>query len=267
LQQRRRGSAERERFPGRQESVSLPGLRSGATWENGVEHSGSLCFADTEEVTGSNPVAPTIVLLSRAFADSDVPWMPLGPVAAHAQRQESISLFNQGCSLLRAAEPVSGPPVPPPPAQTSIQRPRRQLVGTYEAKTDGIQALASRIQAFGGTDLVESPELIQEHARWPEAHSPTSASAPSGGVVFGPRRAVALRTEPNHHCGSAHDRGIAHPGVRVGGNRPADQHYPGSTRSRCTPAHSSPWKNWVESRAARWLPSGTRDRCRDGSWR
>jgi hypothetical protein len=32
------------------------------TWENGVEHSGSLCFADTEEVTGSNPVAPTTVL-------------------------------------------------------------------------------------------------------------------------------------------------------------------------------------------------------------
>jgi hypothetical protein len=29
------------------------------TWENGVEHSGSLCFADTEGVTGSNPVAPT----------------------------------------------------------------------------------------------------------------------------------------------------------------------------------------------------------------
>jgi hypothetical protein len=53
----RRG--ERERFPGRQQSVSLPHLRSEPTWENGVEHSGSRCFADTEEVTGSNPVAPT----------------------------------------------------------------------------------------------------------------------------------------------------------------------------------------------------------------
>jgi hypothetical protein len=30
-------------------------------------------------------------------------------------------------------------------------------------------------------------------------------------------------------------RGNAHPGLRVGGNRPADQHCPGSTRSRCTP--------------------------------
>ena len=35
-------------------------------------------FADTEEVTGSNPVAPTIVLLNRAFADPAVPLMPGG---------------------------------------------------------------------------------------------------------------------------------------------------------------------------------------------
>ena len=53
-----RGS--RERFTGRQLSVSLPPRRSKPTRENGVEHSGSRCFADTEEVTGSNPVAPTI---------------------------------------------------------------------------------------------------------------------------------------------------------------------------------------------------------------
>ena len=31
-------------------SVSLLRPRSAATWENGFEHSGSLCFADTEEV-------------------------------------------------------------------------------------------------------------------------------------------------------------------------------------------------------------------------
>ena len=41
----------RERFPFASTSA--------ATWENGFEHSGSLRFADTEEVTGSNPVAPT----------------------------------------------------------------------------------------------------------------------------------------------------------------------------------------------------------------
>jgi hypothetical protein len=52
-------SAERERFPRRQESVSLRHRRSEPTWGNGVEHSGSRWFADTEEVTGSNPVAPT----------------------------------------------------------------------------------------------------------------------------------------------------------------------------------------------------------------
>jgi hypothetical protein len=31
----------------------------GVAWENGFQHSGSRWFADTEEVTGSNPVAPT----------------------------------------------------------------------------------------------------------------------------------------------------------------------------------------------------------------
>ena len=52
-------STERERFPGRQESVSLPHRRSAVTWENGVEHSGSRGFADTEEDGGSTPPAPT----------------------------------------------------------------------------------------------------------------------------------------------------------------------------------------------------------------
>jgi hypothetical protein len=59
VEQRQSQIAERERFPGRQESVSLRRLRSAVTWENGVEHSGSPQFADTEGVTGSNPVAPT----------------------------------------------------------------------------------------------------------------------------------------------------------------------------------------------------------------
>jgi hypothetical protein len=34
--------AQTERSTGRRESVSLPPLRSEATWANGVEHSGSL---------------------------------------------------------------------------------------------------------------------------------------------------------------------------------------------------------------------------------
>jgi hypothetical protein len=76
-------------------SVSLAGLRSEATWGNGAEHSGSLCFADTEEVTGSNPVAPTTPLLSRAFVDPVVPPMARGPVLGRHQRQESTSLSNQ----------------------------------------------------------------------------------------------------------------------------------------------------------------------------
>ena len=44
-------------------AISIANSETGqeATWENSVEHSGSLCFADTEEVTGSNPVAPTTI--------------------------------------------------------------------------------------------------------------------------------------------------------------------------------------------------------------
>ena len=64
------GGRERERFPGRQESISLPHQRSEVTWDNGVEHSGSRGFADTEEVTGSNPVAPTIILAGQRAVGS-----------------------------------------------------------------------------------------------------------------------------------------------------------------------------------------------------
>jgi hypothetical protein len=60
-------SVERERLTGRQESVSLRHPWSEATWENGSQHSGSPGFADTEEVTGSNPVPPTTPALTRAF--------------------------------------------------------------------------------------------------------------------------------------------------------------------------------------------------------
>jgi hypothetical protein len=59
-------------------------LRSAATWENGVEHSGSLCFADTEEVTGSNPVAPTNMTLTSGNA--------AGPFPSRGRRGEESTL-------------------------------------------------------------------------------------------------------------------------------------------------------------------------------
>ena len=61
-------NAEREHVTGRQAGVSLRQLWSEVTWENGVEHSGSQGFADTEEVTGSNPVAPTHKALTSGNA-------------------------------------------------------------------------------------------------------------------------------------------------------------------------------------------------------
>jgi hypothetical protein len=56
---RRQLGARSEHFTEREVSALLRALRSSATWENGLPHSGSVDFADTEEVTGSNPVAPT----------------------------------------------------------------------------------------------------------------------------------------------------------------------------------------------------------------
>jgi hypothetical protein len=99
VQYGRSWSCERERFPGRQLSVSLPHLRLAATWDNGVEHSGFLCFADTEEVTGSNPVAPTNKTLTRAFVDHFAPPMDRGRQREVADGRESVSLFNQGVHL------------------------------------------------------------------------------------------------------------------------------------------------------------------------
>src|SRR5215211_3832211 len=43
-----------------------------------------------------NPVAPTIALLSRAFAGPAVPLMAGGSLLGRHQRQESTSLSNQG---------------------------------------------------------------------------------------------------------------------------------------------------------------------------
>jgi hypothetical protein len=71
-------SVEGERLTGRQESVSLRRLRSGVTWENGVEHSGSRGFADTEGVTGSNPVAPTSKALTSGNAGQLAVWGRFG---------------------------------------------------------------------------------------------------------------------------------------------------------------------------------------------
>jgi hypothetical protein len=67
MRQRQRPECRKRAFSERQESVSLRHPRSEATWENGSQHSGSPGFADTEEVTGSNPVAPTTPALTRAF--------------------------------------------------------------------------------------------------------------------------------------------------------------------------------------------------------
>jgi len=56
-------------------------------------------WPDTEEVTGSNPVAPTTPLLSRASADRFVLPMDGDRDREVADGRESVSLFNQGVHL------------------------------------------------------------------------------------------------------------------------------------------------------------------------
>ena len=62
------GGGETELLTGREVSTLLRALRLSATCGNGRPHSGSLEFADTEEVTGSNPVAPTNKALTSGNA-------------------------------------------------------------------------------------------------------------------------------------------------------------------------------------------------------
>jgi len=120
--------AERERLTGRQESVSLSGRRLEVTWENGVAHSGSFRFADTEEVTGSNPVAPTTPLLNRASVDSVVRRVARRPMVGRPSGRRALPYLTKAFTPAgsRTCERTSSPPAP----GSDIQRPRRRLVGT-----------------------------------------------------------------------------------------------------------------------------------------
>ena len=69
------GAAPHEPQATERESAQLRRPGFAASWGNGDVHGGSGPFADTEEVTGSNPVAPTTPHLSRASADHFVPPM------------------------------------------------------------------------------------------------------------------------------------------------------------------------------------------------
>ena len=110
--------AERERLTGRQESVSLRRPRSEVTWENGAWHSGSRGFADTEEVTGSNPVAPTI----KALTSGNAAALIITALASRDAGQLAVrGRFGGPCTGWRAFPilnlPVHGPARPRPAHQ------------------------------------------------------------------------------------------------------------------------------------------------------
>jgi hypothetical protein len=92
----------RERLTERQESVSLPHVRSEPTWENGAWHSGSRGFADTEEDGGSTPPAPTTPSLTSAntvYEGSLTGTQGTDPIKWARTAVESTLLVNQLCSL------------------------------------------------------------------------------------------------------------------------------------------------------------------------
>jgi hypothetical protein len=63
---------------------------------NGVPHSGSRCFADTEEVTGSNPVAPTTILPVHSVASVEpvalATWLGRAGAARRPRRRARLIL-------------------------------------------------------------------------------------------------------------------------------------------------------------------------------
>ena len=114
----RRGRLKRERFP----SASMVGgdLRERRRAQRPL-------FADTEGVTGSNPVAPTIALLGRAFADPAVQHLPWSRWRRRRHRQESTSLLAQ---------------TPPRDRAASSSGPTRPRVMRYKHSPSRIQAFA-----------------------------------------------------------------------------------------------------------------------------
>jgi hypothetical protein len=97
-----RWKRQREHFTRREVSTLLWPRRSTATWEDGRPHSGSLWFADTEEVTGSNPVAPTTKALTSGNA--------VDPCASYGRRGEVSTLpFGKSLSEVSWLLPRSSP--------------------------------------------------------------------------------------------------------------------------------------------------------------
>jgi hypothetical protein len=130
-------------------STLLRPLRSRATCGNGLPHSGSRGFADTEEVTGSNPVAPTTILAGHGVASVEpVPlatWLGRAGAARRPRRQARLispgpSTLTPGSATTTQSSRSSRPRWPPrtvpcgnlapatpcPSAVASDRRPSRQ---------------------------------------------------------------------------------------------------------------------------------------------
>jgi len=113
----RSGNVEGERLTGGQESVSLRHLRSDPTWENGSWHNGSSPFADMEGAGGSTPPAPTIPVLTSAYAKTQELLAPQGDSSSpHSGRR---ALYCSQITLLRCRS-HSPPPSRARPAATGI---------------------------------------------------------------------------------------------------------------------------------------------------
>ena len=116
----------RERLPGRQESISLPSLRSEATWDNGFWHSGSRCLLTrkrTEVQLLPHPPQPALTRHSAGM---------LGPIAVESSGPGTGPAVGRACNgSTLGVHYTSGAAKPPNSARTSIgDSEPADLVGT-----------------------------------------------------------------------------------------------------------------------------------------
>jgi hypothetical protein len=134
--------------------------------------------------------------------------MPVGAGGGRGgQRQESTSLINQGvhlcglpnlCGALRFPHYRLRPSTDPPLSRR-----------TYQAKADGYKYSPAGPRRLAEPTWSSRRSCSTSKRDGARLTPPPTRLLPAVGDL-GPRRPVALRTEPTHHCGSAQDRGNAH---------------------------------------------------------
>jgi hypothetical protein len=182
------------------------------TWENGVEHSGSLCFADTEEVTGSNPVAPTTVLAGHSVVDPEpvslTSWLGRAGAAPHPhrrargpfqarplghqarQRPRSVVVLQANMLATPRCSNARGPALPCPGSAGSDGRPHVGLASSWPVSG------RARSQPAPGPDPARSATAAPPPAYAPPPQHRPQADSGRRPSHSGHRRPGATRSVP-----------------------------------------------------------------------